>query len=65
MGAEDGAARDVGTELIGLHRYFVEVIQLPSTFEQLRTTSAGDGLRVLVEHLHTTCSNPAIVNGLL
>lgn len=47
------------------HRYIVDVIQLPSTFEQLRTTAAGDGLRALVDHLGDTCTNPAIVNALL
>ncbi|KAH6685945.1 hypothetical protein F5X68DRAFT_17752 [Plectosphaerella plurivora] len=45
--------------------YFGDVIQMPSTFEQLRTTSAGDCLRVLVDHLNSTCTNPAIVNALL
>lgn len=45
--------------------YFAEVIQLPSTFEQLRTTTAGDSLRLLVDHLNATCTNPAIVNALL
>ena len=43
----------------------IDIIQLPSTFEQLRTTSAGDGLRLLVDHLSETCTNPAIVNALL
>jgi hypothetical protein len=46
-------------------RYITDVIMLPSTFEQLRTTSAGDGLRRLVEHLSRECTNPAIVNALL
>ncbi|WYZ45947.1 hypothetical protein EsH8_IX_000172 [Colletotrichum jinshuiense] len=45
--------------------YFTDVVVLPSTFEQLRTTAAGEPLRVLVEHLTDTCSNPAIVNALL
>ncbi|KDN67250.1 putative ion transporter [Colletotrichum sublineola] len=45
--------------------YFVDVIVLPSTFEQLRTTGAGEPLRVLVDHLNATCTNPAIVNALL
>lgn len=51
--------------LISHGRYLCDVIQLPSTFEQLRTTSAGDGLRDLVDHLSATCTNPAIVNALL
>lgn len=46
-------------------RYFTDVVELPSTFEQLRTTSAGESLRTLVDHLSTTCTNPAIVNALL
>ncbi|KAK3389316.1 hypothetical protein B0H63DRAFT_97076 [Podospora didyma] len=45
--------------------YIAETVQLPSTFEQLRTTTAGDGLRTLVEHLGQTCTHPAIVNALL
>lgn len=45
--------------------YFNAVVVLPVTFEQLRTTSAGQGLRNLVEHLSMECSHPAIVNALL
>jgi len=45
--------------------YIADVIQLPVTFEQLRTTSAGDGLRTLVDHLGRNCTHPAIVNALL
>lgn len=45
--------------------YVTDVILLPVTFEQLRTTGAGDGLRVLVDHLGRTCNHPAIVNALL
>lgn len=45
--------------------YFVDAIELPSTFEQLRTTPAGAPLRILVDHLTATCTNPAIVNALL
>uniref|UniRef100_A0A0D2XWT1 Calcium channel YVC1-like C-terminal transmembrane domain-containing protein n=1 Tax=Fusarium oxysporum (strain Fo5176) TaxID=660025 RepID=A0A0D2XWT1_FUSOF len=48
-----------------LSLYFVDVIELPSTFEQLRTTAAGTPLRILVDHLAATCTNPAIVNALL
>ncbi|KAH6995597.1 hypothetical protein BKA56DRAFT_569670 [Ilyonectria sp. MPI-CAGE-AT-0026] len=48
-----------------LSLYFVDVIELPSTFEQLRTTAAGKCLRVLVDHLAETCTNPGIVNALL
>ncbi|KAK4161031.1 hypothetical protein QBC43DRAFT_107147 [Cladorrhinum sp. PSN259] len=45
--------------------YLADTVRLPSTFEQLRTTAAGDGLRNLVEHLGQTCTHPAIVNALL
>lgn len=48
-----------------LYSYFNEAVTLPVTFEQLRTTSAGEGLQSLVEHLSKTCCNPAIVNALL
>ncbi|RBR17879.1 uncharacterized protein FIESC28_06318 [Fusarium coffeatum] len=48
-----------------LSLYFVAAIELPSTFEQLRTTAAGTSLRILVDHLAATCTNPAIVNALL
>src|SRR5690349_17108978 len=46
-------------------RYIAQTVELPCTFEQLRTTTAGDGLRTLVEHLVRTCTHPAIVNALL
>ena len=45
--------------------YFRAVIELPSTFEQLRTTAVGNPLRALVDHLVNSCTNPAIVNSLL
>jgi hypothetical protein len=45
--------------------YIADVILLPVTFEQLRTTGAGDGLRTLVDHLGRNCTHPAIVNALL
>ncbi|UKZ80006.1 hypothetical protein TrVFT333_007770 [Trichoderma virens FT-333] len=48
-----------------LSQYITEAIELPSTFDQLRTTSAGTALRLLVDHLSDTCANPAIVNALL
>ena len=55
----------VQRSLTHFDRYFVDVITLTSTFEQLRTTSAGDPLRRLVDHLSRECKNPAIVNALL
>ncbi|KAM0253619.1 hypothetical protein ACHAQJ_007194 [Trichoderma viride] len=48
-----------------LSHYFTDAVELPSTFDQLRTTSAGDCLRLLVNHLSDTCGNLAIVNALL
>jgi hypothetical protein len=38
---------------------------MPATFEQLRTTSAGEDLRTLVQYLNDKVTNPAIVNALL
>ncbi|RSL39597.1 hypothetical protein CEP53_013947 [Fusarium sp. AF-6] len=60
--AFDDSFRDVVKKL---SLYFVDAIELPSTFEQLRTTPAGAPLRILVDHLTATCTNPAIVNALL
>ncbi|KYK59160.1 hypothetical protein DCS_00290 [Drechmeria coniospora] len=60
--AEDDSFRHV---IRKLSCYFVDAVDLPSTFEQLRTTSAGNCIRVLVNHLNDTCTNPAIVNALL
>ncbi|KAK8932246.1 hypothetical protein H634G_04725 [Metarhizium anisopliae BRIP 53293] len=60
--AEDDSFRDVVKKL---SLYFTDVIELPSTFEQLRTTEAGNCVRVLVDHLGQNCTNPAIVNALL
>ncbi|EFX05889.1 receptor-activated Ca2+-permeable cation channel [Grosmannia clavigera kw1407] len=45
--------------------FFANAVTLPCSFEQLRTTSAGDRLRLLVTHLSNTCENPCIVNALL
>ncbi|KJZ79162.1 hypothetical protein HIM_01313 [Hirsutella minnesotensis 3608] len=60
---EDGDSfREVATKL---SVYFSDAIELPSTFEQLRTTPAGNCVRVLVDHLKATCTNPATVHALL
>ncbi|CAK7211992.1 hypothetical protein SCUCBS95973_001311 [Sporothrix curviconia] len=58
----DDSFRDV---IKKLSVYVTSAVVLPCTFEQLRTTSAGDRLRTLVTHLSITCENPAIVNALL
>ncbi|KAI1079118.1 hypothetical protein F5B20DRAFT_581537 [Whalleya microplaca] len=60
--ADDDAFRDVVDKLSS---YIAEVVFMPSTFEQLRTTSAGDDLRTLVDHLASRVTHPAIVNALL
>ncbi|KAK4213507.1 calcium channel YVC1 [Rhypophila decipiens] len=60
--SEDDTFREVVKKL---SIYIADVILLPSTFEQLRTTAAGEDLRVLVDHLSQTCTHPAIVNALL
>jgi hypothetical protein len=48
-----------------LSLFFVDVVDLPSTFEQLRTTAAGEPLRVLVDYLGECCTNQSIVHALL
>ncbi|KAI1098305.1 ion transporter [Jackrogersella minutella] len=58
----EDAFRDVVKKL---SVYIADVVYMPSTFEQLRTTTAGDDLRNLVEHLTSRVTNPAIVNALL
>ncbi|KAI1656786.1 hypothetical protein F4813DRAFT_363308 [Daldinia decipiens] len=62
----DIAHEDVFRDVVKkLSIYVTGVVYLPSTFEQLRTTSAGDDLHALVNHLSTRVTNPAIVNALL
>ncbi|KAI9741505.1 MAG: hypothetical protein M1818_004311 [Claussenomyces sp. TS43310] len=45
--------------------YVTDEISVPSTFEQLRTTAAGNSIRALVEHIVKNVTNPAIINALL
>ncbi|XMA18137.1 hypothetical protein WAI453_010928 [Rhynchosporium graminicola] len=61
IGPTDSFAKVVKT----LSFYFVDELHVPSTFEQLRTTSAGHKIRVLVEHLVLNVTNPALINALL
>ncbi|CAJ2512422.1 Uu.00g054370.m01.CDS01 [Anthostomella pinea] len=62
----DIAHEDVFRDVVKrLSLYIAEVVYMPSTFEQLRTTTAGDDLRTLVEYLSHEVTNPAIVNALL
>ncbi|KAI0442545.1 ion transporter [Xylaria telfairii] len=60
--AHDDSFRDIVKKI---STYIAEVIYVPVTFEQLRTTSAGDELHSLVEYLSVEVTNPAIVNALL
>ncbi|KAI0486150.1 ion transporter [Xylaria cf. heliscus] len=60
--AHDDSFRDIVKKI---SIYITEVIYVPVTFEQLRTTSAGDELHSLVEYLSVEVTNPAIVNALL
>ncbi|KAL3420020.1 ion transporter [Phlyctema vagabunda] len=53
------------TVVKSLSVFFVDEIQMPSTFEQLRTTSAGYKIRALVDHLVLNVTNPALINALL
>ncbi|RDL30376.1 Uncharacterized protein BP5553_10254 [Venustampulla echinocandica] len=45
--------------------FFVDEITLPSTYEQFRTTSAGQKLRDLVDHLVLNVTNPVLISALL
>ncbi|KAI1131350.1 ion transporter [Nemania abortiva] len=60
--AHDDPFRDIVKKISS---YISEVIHTPVSFEQLRTTSAGDELHDLVEYLTIEVKNPAIVNALL
>ncbi|KGQ07824.1 Calcium channel YVC1 [Beauveria bassiana D1-5] len=54
------ATASVANHELPSRRYFDSAIELPSTFEQLRTTPAGACLRDLANHLAETCQNPLI-----
>lgn len=45
--------------------YFIDAIEAPHTFEQLRTASVGHILKPLIKSLSDTCHNPDIVSALL
>lgn len=45
--------------------YFIDAVEYPHTFEQLRTTSVGQKLRPLVASLSENVHHPAIVAALL
>jgi len=48
-----------------LSTYFIDVIQVPHTFEQLRTASVGHILRPLITALSDTCHHLEVVSALL
>ena len=48
-----------------LSQYFVDAIEAPHTFEQLRTASIGHILKPLVRSLSDRCHHPGIVSALM
>lgn len=48
-----------------LSTYFIDVVQAPHTFEQLRTASVGHILRPLINALSDTCHHLEVVSALL
>ncbi|KAI0970372.1 ion transporter [Xylaria arbuscula] len=60
--AYDDSFRDI---IKKISSFIAQVVCIPATFEQLRTTSAGDELHKLVDYLSAEVTNPAIVNALL
>ena len=48
-----------------LSSYFVDTIQAPHTFEQLRTALIGHILKPIVSSLSDKCHHPGIVSALL
>ncbi|KAK6345956.1 hypothetical protein TWF730_010294 [Orbilia blumenaviensis] len=55
----------LGELIYKLQSYFVDIIDTPFTFEQLRTTTFSSRLRPLITALSQNCHNPAIVAALL
>ena len=48
-----------------LSEYFVDAIEAPHTFEQLRTAAVGHILKPLIKTLSDRCHHPCIVSALL
>ena len=48
-----------------LSTYFIDVIQAPHTFEQLRTASVGHILKPLITSLSESCHHLEVVSALL
>ncbi|KAK6331697.1 hypothetical protein TWF718_002243 [Orbilia javanica] len=55
----------LGELIYKLQAYFVEIIDTPFTFDQLRTTTFSTRLRPLITSLSQNCHHPAIVAALL
>ncbi|EPS40228.1 hypothetical protein H072_5989 [Dactylellina haptotyla CBS 200.50] len=60
-----GQDEDLGELIYKLQTYFVEIIDTPFTFDQLRTTTFSSRLRPLITTLSYHCHHPAIVAALL
>ena len=48
-----------------LNRFFIDAIEAPHTFEQLRTASVGHILKPLIKSISDTCHHADIVSALL
>ncbi|KAK6524535.1 hypothetical protein TWF281_011441 [Arthrobotrys megalospora] len=55
----------LGELIYKLQTYFVDIIDTPFTFDQLRTTTFSSRLRPLITALSQNCHHPAIVAALL
>ncbi|KAF3912410.1 hypothetical protein AA313_de0210247 [Arthrobotrys entomopaga] len=62
---EIGQDEDLGELIYKLQTHFVEIIDTPFTFDQLRTTTFSSRLRPLITTLSRDCHHPAIVAALL
>lgn len=51
--------------VLKLIRYIIKAVDASYSYEQLRTTTAGQNLRPLVNALSEDCQHPAIVAALL
>ncbi|KAF3915196.1 hypothetical protein ABW20_dc0106749 [Dactylellina cionopaga] len=60
-----GHDESLGELIYKLQTYFVEIIDTPFTFDQLRTTTFSSRLRPLITTLSHNCHHPAIVAALL
>jgi hypothetical protein len=51
--------------LLTFYSYIIDAIGSPSTLEQLRTTSTGSSIRILVDDLVDNVTNPALIHAIL